>query len=271
MVCLVAGCAVTMPESCVSQVTHATLTPDEWFLFFPTTYPEGVWETEGRQVEEIWIEAEDETRLHAWYFPAPEPKHVLLFAHGNAGHLAHRGSLMEYLRDEYQVSVMVFDYRGYGRSEGVPTVAGILLDGAAARKKLAEVAGVEVEEIVLMGRSIGGAVVTQLASQTPPRAMILESTFASFKELAAFHMPRLAWLVPKDKLDSAAAIATYPGPLFQSHGDADDTIPFAMGKRLFESAPGRSEFVVIPGADHNDGQGTEYYARLGGFLDSLDG
>ena len=271
LLCLVVGCAVTAPKSCVSQVTQAPLTPDEWFLFFPTTFPEGNWETQGRTIEEVWFHAEDETKLHAWYLPATQPKHVLLFAHGNAGHLAHRGSLMEYLRNEFQASVMIFDYRGYGRSEGVPTVAGILMDGAAAREELARIADVGLEDIVLMGRSLGGAVVTQLAAQTPPRALILQSTFASFKELAAFHMPRLAWLVPEDKLDSATAIAAYPGPLLASHGDRDATIPFTMGKGLFAAASGRKEFAVIPGADHNDGQGVEYYRQLGRFLDSLEG
>ena len=164
---------------------------------------------------------------------------------------------------------MVFDYRGYGRSEGVPTVTGILQDGRAARTKLAQEARIPEEEIVLFGRSLGGAVMVQLAAESPPRGLVLESTFASLREVADYLAPGFAWIVPQEKLDSRTAIAAYPGPLLQSHGEADSTIPFASGRRLFDSAPGPKEFLAIPGADHNDGQGPAYYERLMAFLDGL--
>lgn len=176
---------------------------------------------------------------------------------------------MQYLQKELRVAALIFDYRGYGRSEGVASVEGILKDGRAARAFLAHRAGIEPARIVLMGRSLGGAVVVQLAVEAAPRGLILENTFSSLKDAAAYHLPQLAWLVPTNKLNSAARITAYKGPLLQSHGDADRTIPYALGRKLFEAANEPKWFVTIPGGDHNDRQSGEYYRRLNRFLDTL--
>jgi len=272
---LVFACASsesTLAQSVASskKVVEQPLTPDEWFLFFPTTYPDGNWQPQGVKYEDVWFEADDGTQLHAWYFAHPNPRQVLLYAHGNGGHLAHRAPLMKYLRERLDVSVLIFDYRGYGRSEGVPTVAGVLQDARAARAKLASVADVPESGIVLMGRSLGGAVVADLTRSVTPRALILESTFSSFKDIAEVAAPSLSWLVSKEKLNSVSALAAYSGPLLQSHGNRDQTIPFGLGKKLFEAAAGPKKFMVIDGGGHNSQQGWAYYAELNRFLDSLD-
>ncbi|MFK5956527.1 MAG: alpha/beta hydrolase [Planctomycetota bacterium] len=271
------GCGCTASEGSlekssakVNQAAEVAVTPDEWFLFFPTTYPDGNWEPEGLDYADVWFRAEDNTPLHAWYFEHPNPKAVVLYAHGNGGHLAHRGSLMQYLRDSLGVSVLIFDYRGYGRSEGVPTVIGVLQDARAARSKLAELASVKENQIVLMGRSLGGAIAADLTRDIVPRALILESTFSSFKDIAEVAAPNLSWLVPKDKLNSLDALQNYAGPLFQSHGNRDATIPFSLGKKLFAAAQGPKQFVVIAGGGHNTPQGWEYYSALNRFFASLE-
>jgi hypothetical protein len=242
---------------------------DERMLFYPSKYPEGDWKPKGLTFEDVRFDAEDGTHLHGWYCPCDRPRAVVLFAHGNAGNLSHRAPLMQYLQKDLRVSVLIFDYRGYGRSEGVPTVEGILKDGRAARSLLARRAGIKESQVVLMGRSLGGAVVVQLAAESPPRGLILESTFSSFKDVAAHHYRLLAWLVSAKKLDSAAKIATYKGPLLQSHGDADRIIPYASGRKLFEAANEPKRFVTIPGGDHNDRQSAEYFTQLNRFLDTL--
>lgn len=252
------------------KVVEQPLTPDEWFLFFPTTYPDGNWQPQGLKFEDVWFEAEDGTQLHAWYFAHPNPKQVILYAHGNGGHLAHRASLMQYLIERLDVSIMIFDYRGYGRSEGIPTVVGVLQDARAARSKLSTIADLPESDIILMGRSLGGAVVADLTRSVAPRALILESTFSSFKDIAAVAAPSLAWLVPKEKLNSLSALAAYSGPLLQSHGNRDQTIPFALGKKLFDAAAGPKKFMVIDGGGHNGHQGWEYYAELNRFIEALD-
>jgi fermentation-respiration switch protein FrsA (DUF1100 family) len=244
---------------------------DELLLFYLAKYPEGDWNPRGLQYEEVWFNAADGTRLHGWYCPADHPRAVVLFAHSNGGNLSHRAALLRKLQNELRLTVLIFDYRGYGRSEGTPSVEGVLQDARAARRELADRAGVRETQLVLMGRSLGGAVVVQLAVETPPRGLILQSSFSSLEDVAAHHYPALAWLAPAAKLNSAARIAQYKGPLLQSHGDADRTIPYALGRKLFEAAREPKRFVTIPGGDHNDPQTEEYYRQVNEFLDALPG
>jgi fermentation-respiration switch protein FrsA (DUF1100 family) len=236
------------------------------FLFFPTKYPEGDWSPRDLQFEDVWFTAADGTRLHGWYCPCEHARATILMAHGNAGHVALRASWLRYLQSEMRVATFMFDYRGYGRSEGVPTVEGVLQDAWAARAKLCELANVTDADMLLMGESLGGAVAVQLAAESPPRGLVLQSTFSSLKEAAAVHYPRLAWLVPAGKLDSAKQIVRYRGPLLQSHGTGDQTIPFSVGAKLFQVANDPKTLVKIPGAGHNDWLTEEYLRQLDAFI-----
>jgi fermentation-respiration switch protein FrsA (DUF1100 family) len=240
---------------------------DEMLLFYPSKYPEGDWNPPGLDFEDVRFSAEDGTRLHGWYCPCKEARAVVLYTHGNGGNVSFRAPLLKRLQKEFRVTVFIFDYRGYGRSDGVPTVEGILQDARAARKWLARRAGIEETGLVLMGRSLGGAVAVQLAAESGARGLILESTFSSLKDVAAQHYPRLAWLVPAAKLNSVARIGQYKGPLLDSHGDADQTISYALGVKLFEAANAPKQFVRIAGGGHNDRGSAEYYQQLNRFLD----
>jgi fermentation-respiration switch protein FrsA (DUF1100 family) len=242
---------------------------DELLLFFPTKYPSGDWNPEDLRFQDVWFSAEDKTRLHGWYCPCDTPRAIVLLAHGNAGHVASRTPWLKCLQSRLRVATFVFDYRGYGRSEGVPSVAGALLDATAARAKLCELAGVKDSEIVLMGESLGGAIAVQLAADAAPRGLILQSTFSSLKDVADVHYPRLSWLVPPAKLDSMNQIVRYRGPVFQSHGTDDRTIPFRSGEDLFRAANEPKTFVKIPGAGHNNWLTEAYLARLDAFLARL--
>lgn len=203
---------------------------DELLLFFPSKHPVGNWAPEGLRFEDVYFTAEDETKLHGWYCPCDMPRAVVLLAHGNAGNVASRASWLRYLQSRARLSVFVFDYRGYGRSEGTPTVEGAIQDARAARAQLCKLAKVDDSEILLMGESLGGAIVIQLAAEVQPKALVLQSTFSSLRDMADAHYPRLSWLVPRDKLDSTTRIARYRGPLLQSHGSADRTIPFFLAE-----------------------------------------
>lgn len=251
------------------RVSRPAPTLDELLLFFPSKYPKGNWCPQDLTFEDVWFTADDGTWLHGWYCACEKPRAVLLFAHGNAGNLSDRAPLLTYLQKRMRVTVLIFDYRGYGRSDGVPTADGILRDARAARAFLAKRAAVDEADIVLMGRSLGGAAVVQLAAESPARGLILESTFSSLKDVASHHYPKLAWLVPSGKLNSAAQIARHRGPLLQSHGDADRTIPFSSGQKLFRAANEPKTFVTIHDGDHNHPQTAEYYQQLDRFLDSL--
>lgn len=221
---------------------EASVTPtevkslDELLLFFPSKYPVGDWMPLDFAYQDVWLEASDGTRLHGWLCAHPQPQAVVLFLHGNAGS---------------------------------PTVEGVLADARAARRFLAEASDDSEEEVVLVGRSLGGAIAVQLASEKAPRGLVLESTFSSLKDAADIHYPRLSWLVPAEKLNSQRQIARYSGPLLQSHGDADRTIPISLARRLHAAAPGPKSFIVINGGDHNDGPSAAYREEFAAFINRL--
>jgi fermentation-respiration switch protein FrsA (DUF1100 family) len=149
-------------------------------------------------------------------------------------------------------SVLVFDYRGYGKSEGSPNEKGVLLDARAARAWLAKRTGVAEREIVLWGESLGGGVAVDLAARDGARGLILESTFTSLPDVAAVHFRFLpVRLLMRSRLDSLNLIGQYKGPLLLSHGTADEIIPYALGQQLFAAANEPKESVSFPGGFHN--------------------
>jgi fermentation-respiration switch protein FrsA (DUF1100 family) len=239
---------------------------DELLLFFPSKFPAGDWNPKDLQFHDVFFAAEDGTKLHGWYCPADNPRAVVLVSHGNAGHVASRAPWLRLLQTKTRVSVFMFDYRGYGRSEGTPTVAGVIQDATAARAKLCELAGVKNSELLLMGESLGGAVAVQLAADSPPRGLILQSAFSSLRDVADVHYPKLSWLVPRNKFNSVKQIVHYRGPLLQSHGSEDRTIPFSSGEKLFRAANEPKQFVTIEDADHNNWLTDAYLKQLDGFL-----
>lgn len=238
------------------------------FLFQPSPYPEGDW-TIDPGVEDVWFRAPDGVRLNGRFAGSRRPRAVVLYAGGNAGNITDRRWVLGLLRDRMGCSVLVFDYRGYGRSEGIPTVAGILADARAARRWLAARAGVVENDIVLMGHSLGGAVAVDLAARDGSRGLVVENTFASLADVTERHFGRLARILVAGRLDSASRIRDYSGPLLQAHGTADQVVPYESGRRLFEAAGGPKRFVMAPGGDHNDPPGRGYLEALDRFLGGL--
>ena len=165
---------------------------------------------------------------------------------------------------------MIFDYRGYGRSEGVPTIKGALLDIRAARLYLAELTKIAPEEIVLWGRSLGGALAIDVAASDGTRGLIVESTFSSLRDVALIHYPRAVvdWFIG-DELNSVESIREFHGPLLQSHGTADRLVPLSLARRMFEAANEPKEFIAVPGGDHNDGGSESYLQAVEAFLAQL--
>ncbi|MHB1035336.1 MAG: alpha/beta hydrolase [Pirellulales bacterium] len=246
---------------------------EESFVFLPTKYPDGNWRPPGLAFEDAWFAAADATRLHGWYVAHPRPKAVILWAHGNGGNLSYRdrAETLRRLHDQLGVSVMLFDYRGYGRSEGTPTEPGILDDARAARAWLAGKAGVRESEVVLFGDSLGGAVMVDLAAKDGARGLILENTFTALPDAAAYHFP---WLpvrtLMRIRLDSLSKIADYHGPLLQLHGNADTLVPYELGQQLFAAANDPKQFVTIDGGNHNDERSPRFYEAVGAFLKRLE-
>ncbi len=219
--------------------------------------------------EHAEFESADGTRLHGWFIEHPQPNAVVLFCHGNAGNVTcHTRHLREMYR-RLGVSVLVFDYRGFGRSEGSPSESGVLMDARAARAWLAERTGVTEEEIVLWGESLGGGVAVELAARDGAQALILLNTFTSLPDVGQRTYP---WLpvraLMRNQLDSLSKISNYAGPLLVFHAANDQVIPFVQGQRLFEAANDPKRFVRLSGG-HNGSWSEPLWESVGQFLGRL--
>ncbi len=227
----------------------------------------------GLKYEDVWIPTSDGGRVHAWYVPHPEPRGVILFCHGNAGNITHRVATLEIFH-RLRYETLLFDYRGYGRSPGKPTEAGVYEDADAAWRWLTEKRGVAPGEIVVFGRSLGGPVAAWAARGRSPRALVLESTFPSLPDVAA----RIYWFLPvrafcRMKFDTLAYAREAGCPILVAHSPDDDIVPYACGRRLFEGLPEPKRFFELRG-DHNYGfqnMGDAYVEGLDAFLLECEG
>jgi len=224
----------------------------------------------GLAYQEVWFQAEDGVRLHGWLIPGARPT-TLLWCHGNAGNISHRLDNIREIHHRLGIGVFIFDYRGYGRSDGSPTEAGLYRDARAAREALVRSLGVPAEQIVYFGRSLGAAVALELALAHPPPGLILETPFLSVQAMANRTLPGSGFLF-KTRFDSLAKIGRFRGALLVLHGDADEVVPYEHGRRLYEAASEPKAFYTIAGAHHNDTYfvgGSEYWEAWRKFLDRL--
>lgn len=246
---------------------------EESLIFFPSKYPVGEWNQTALAVEDAEFEAEDGTRLHGWFVPREDPLAHVLYLHGNAGNLSDRLDALWHLHHDVGVAVLIIDYRGYGKSEGgPPNEKGVLQDARAGRTWLAQRAGIDEGDIVLLGRSLGGGIAVDLTMDVVPRALVLQNVFTSLPDVAAVHYPFLpVRTLMSTRLETLEKIKRYTGPLLQCHGTRDEVVPFQQGEQVFSAAGGENkQFIELPGFTHNDPLPAEYYARLKSFLESLD-
>jgi uncharacterized protein len=251
----------------VSQSSRPTLV--DKMLFHPDKFPVGNWANDDAKFEDVWFQLPGGKQLNGWFAESKKPRAVVLYMEGNGGNITNRREVLDLFRDRLNTSILIFDYEGYGRSEGKPSQSAILADARAARRWLAERTRVAETEIVLVGNSLGGSVAVDLASKDGARGLVLENTFASLQELTRSHFGRIASRLVTTELDSASKIPSFTGPLLQTHGDSDEVVPFAQGQRLFRVANEPKRFVAVAGGGHNDGPSPEYLDALDRFLASL--
>ena len=222
------------------------------FIYFPTKSLTASPADRGLEYEEVYLYTEDDLRLHGWYIPAQDARGSVLFFHGNAGNISGRlESIMIF--NELRLNVFIFDYRGYGRSEGKPTEAGTYKDAIAAWRYLTEVQDENPRDIILFGRSLGGGVAAWLASEVDAGGVVLESTFTSTADLAAEIYPFIPvrWLlrIHYPVIDYIDQIRM---PVMIAHSRGDEVIPFHHGQKLYEAASEPKYRMELQGG-HNDG------------------
>jgi pimeloyl-ACP methyl ester carboxylesterase len=239
-------------------------------VYYPLKYPAGDWDARQRvHAEDAWMEASDGVKLHGWWAERPDSPFATLFLHGNAGNVTHRAAHIQEIVAAGS-SVLVLDYRGYGRSSGTPTEQGLYRDSEAGYIFLLG-KGYRSERIILQGESLGTAVAIDLASRRPCAGLILEAPFTSASDVAGIVVPYVGPLLVRS-FNSVAKMPWIRAPKFFMHGDHDQIVPYRLGQQLFSAAQEPKTFWTVPGAGHNDiieTAGLEYEHRLREFYQSL--
>ncbi len=227
---------IMQPKFLYGPVREVAYTPGELGLVF----------------EDAAFKSSDGLRLSGWYMPVESSEFTVLFCHGNGGNIAHRLDSINIFHD-LGLNCFIFDYRGYGNSEGAPGEEGTYLDAGAAYKWLREEKKISPDNIIIFGRSLGGSIAAQLASKVKARALVVESAFTSYADIGKKFYPYMPvrWFA-RFSYRTIDYIKNVDCPVMLIYSRNDDIVPFEFGPELYEAANEPKEFVEILGS-HNDG------------------
>lgn len=202
--------------------------------------------------EKIVLTTEDGLKLAGWYVPAENAEVTILFCHGNGGNMTHRLDTIN-LINELGLNCFIFDYRGYGNSQGKPTEEGTYLDAHAAWKWLTLEKHIASESIIIFGRSLGGCIAANLATKVKPRGLVVESTFTSYVDIGQKFYPYMPikWFA-SFSYRTVDFVRDVNCPIMFFHSRNDEIIPFEFGQKLYDIANEPKQFTEIFGS-HNDG------------------
>lgn len=244
---------------------------NETALVYPGAKGESNWQPDF-PVEEVWVDSTAGARIHGWYLPKENSSRFVLLHHGNEEDVAQVAE--RYARkvaDAIDANVLVFDYRGYGKSQGVPNEKAVIDDAEAMLEWLLEKAKLEEANngVIYFGSSLGGGVAVGLAERRPPMHLILDRTFDAITSAAAERYPWVpVRLLMKNQFQSAERIKSINVPLFQSHFTHDELCSLENAKILFDAAPTeRKEFFEIPEGGHYDPLPEQYWKHLKSYAD----
>jgi len=243
---------------------------EDGFIYYPDDVVVTTPDRLGLAHEEVLLPTADGGTVHGYYvYPEETPRAYLLFSHGNAGNITGRLYVAQELVQR-GMAVLLYDYRGYGKSPGTPSEAGLYADAEAAYAWLVERAGTA-DRVVLYGRSLGGGVSWEMAARHPEAAgIITDATFTSVPDMAGRLVPLpFIGAIVRTKMDNRSRVAEVALPKLLLHGAEDELIPFEMGQELHERAAPPVEFVPIPRAGHNDTMAPDpelYYGAIERFV-----
>jgi len=242
-------------------------------IYFPGSAREVTRDALSLPLEEVTLDSrapseKKPVRIVGWFVPAPQDRGTVLLCHGNAGTIADRGEIIGILHD-LGLNVFIVDYRGYGKSEGAPTEQGLYADAAAAWEYLTLKRGVPARRIIVMGKSLGGGVASQLAEQRGPGALILQSTFTSTADMGARLYPFLpVRLLTRHRYETLKRMPKIQCPVLVAHSPQDEMVPYAFGRAIYDAARQPKRFLEMRGS-HNEGfleMGNTYANGLDTFL-----
>ncbi|HYY22533.1 MAG TPA: alpha/beta fold hydrolase [Thermoleophilaceae bacterium] len=221
-------------------------------LYFPARELAQTPDQAGLDYRELALATDDGERLHGWWVGARAARvgHMLL-CHGNAGNVGDRVTHAALLT-AVGFDVLLFDYRGYGRSGGTPSEPGTYRDARAALSWMLEDPGVEPGRVFYLGESLGGAVALELALERAPAGLVLVSAFTGVRDMARLHYPRIPAALVPDAYPTLRRIGALRAPLLVLHGDRDETVPASQGRALFDAAAGPKRIRIFAGLGHND-------------------
>ena len=219
-------------------------------------------------LEDVEMRTVAGVKIHARWCPRADAQGVLLYCHGNAGNLEHHASLMRVFYDSLDRSVLVFDYPGYGRSEGKPSEAGCYAAADAAYDWLVRVQKIPPERVVICGESLGGGVAVDLASKRPHEALVLIRTFTSVPDVAKQQVI-FASSVMFNRFESLKKMPACKSPVFIAQADQDRLMPFAQGEQLRDACKAPVRFHRLQGLDHNDPLPPAFFVAVRQFLDDM--
>ncbi len=261
---------------------------EEKLIFFPTKWPNGRWHLLERPISgksalkhsitEEWFTASDGVKLYGWYASVSDSgvegsnagllNTVVLWCHGNAGNITDRYEQLASMM-EMPANVFIFDYRGYGKSEGSPDENGMSLDVTAAWNLLQNRYHYQPDSIIAYGVSLGGVGAINLATTHEIAGLIIQSSFTSVRDMAMLQMPFIPHFLIRTQMDSLSKIPEIKCPKLIIHGTADEIIPFEQGRQLFEAAKEPKSFYQINDGTHNDSvfiEGDEYFKKMRDFI-----
>lgn len=213
----------------------------------------GEWSPRGLPVEDVTLETQDGVKLHAWWIPQPGAQFTFIAFHGNAANIANRADVYRFLH-ALPANVLAVEYRGYGRSEGAPTEAGLYLDAEAAFEFVRRVHHIPEGRVISFGQSLGTAVAVDLAARHKVGALVLEAPFISARAVAR----RFYWFLPgvgvvlRSKFETGQKLQKVSARVLVVHCADDPVIPFAMGEQVYQQARMPKQFFRVNGYCHEE-------------------
>jgi pimeloyl-ACP methyl ester carboxylesterase len=227
----------------------------------------------GLTYKEVTFPSENGIALHGWMVPGTPGKPLVLFFHGNTANISHRIENLQYLNN-LGLSVFIFDYRGFGISEGTPYGESSLYLDAREALSYVRSKGWTTPQLIYYGRSMGAAVALQLAIEAPPNRVILESSFTSLHDIAWEMTPityaLFGWWTMENQFRNSEKISRLKTPVLLIHGDHDRIVPMSMSQELYAHAPQPKRLLIVPGAEHSNAFKVGGQAYRKAWLDFID-